>query len=160
MSPQKSKQLLLVDDDDSIRWVLNELLHDLGHHVTQAISAEEAIELLSKCNFDLVISDVRMSGKSGMELLDLCKENHPDMPIIIMTAHSDLDSAVNAYLKGAYEYLPKPFDLDEVSSIIDKALAPLDSTASNSQQTKEQNKFSIIGESAAMQDLYRAIGRL
>ncbi|WP_444995817.1 nitrogen regulation protein NR(I) [Aliikangiella sp. IMCC44359] len=160
MTQNTPKKLLLVDDDDSIRWVLNELLNDLGHHVTQAISAEEAIEQLSQQDFDLVISDVRMSGKTGMELLEKCKSECPKMPIIIMTAHSDLDSAVNAYQKGAYEYLPKPFDLDEVSTIINKALAPLDSQAGNHPKTQEQSKFSIIGESASMQDLYRAIGRL
>jgi two-component system nitrogen regulation response regulator GlnG len=155
----QQKTVLLVDDDDSIRWVLNETLDDLGLTVTQTNAADEALEILKKQSFDLIISDVRMPGTSGMELLNYCQQNFPDIPVIIMTAHSDLDSAVNAYTKGAFEYLPKPFDLDEVSEIVARALKP----KSNNDEPNESptsNRFSIIGEAPSMQNLYRAIGRL
>ncbi|TQV88871.1 nitrogen regulation protein NR(I) [Aliikangiella coralliicola] len=160
MTEAQSKDLLLVDDDESIRWVLNELLQDMGHKVTQANSAESALSVLEFHTFDLLITDVRMSGESGMELLSRCQSALPDMPVIIMTAHSDLESAVQAYQKGAFEYLPKPFDLDEVVATVNRALAPKPSVKSQQQADIKHNKFSIIGESPAMQDLYRAIGRL
>lgn len=160
MNELAPKRLLLVDDDDSIRWVLNELLQDLGHQVTQTSSAESAMSLLQRQHFDLVMSDVRMSGKSGMELLQMCQAQFPDMPVIIMTAHSDLESAVGAYQRGAFEYLPKPFDLDEVSATVRRALTPRQPILSESKVEPPPTRFSIIGESPAMQDLYRAIGRL
>jgi len=160
MNEPNSKHLLLVDDDDSIRWVLNELLQDLGHQVTQTSSAESAMSLLQQHQFDLVMSDVRMSGQSGMELLARCQQDFPDMPVIIMTAHSDLESAVGAYQRGAFEYLPKPFDLDEVSATVSRALTPKQNPQLLKTREVQQNRFSIIGESPAMQDLYRAIGRL
>lgn len=160
MSDLGSKKLLLVDDDDSIRWVLNELLVDLGHQVVQTSSSEDAISQLDNQVFDLLISDVRMQGKSGIELLSHCQEIFPDLPVIIMTAHSDLESAVQAYQKGAFEYLPKPFDLDEVVATVNRALLPRHQTIADTPEVVEQRSFSIIGESPAMQDLYRAIGRL
>jgi two-component system, NtrC family, nitrogen regulation response regulator GlnG len=152
------KKLLLVDDDDSIRWVLNELLTDMGHHVVQTESAEAAIQLLEQQAFDLVVSDVRMNGQSGMHLLAYCQLHCPQMPVVIMTAHSDLESAVSAYQSGAFEYLPKPFDLDEVAATVTRALQP--KQAQPTPTASKQNSFAIIGESQAMQDLYRAIGRL
>ncbi|MGX5172711.1 nitrogen regulation protein NR(I) [Aliikangiella sp. IMCC44653] len=158
MQENNPKKLLLVDDDDSIRWVLNELLTDLGHHVVQTESAESAIQLLEQQAFDLVVSDVRMKGQSGMHLLAHCQRHRPKMPVVIMTAHSDLESAVNAYQSGAFEYLPKPFDLDEVVATVSRALQP--KQAQPLPTSNKQNSFAIIGESQAMQDLYRAIGRL
>jgi len=154
-----NKKVLLVDDDDSIRWVLNELLVDMELQVTQTNNADDAIALLQKTKFDLLISDVRMPGKSGIELLNQCQKDFPNLPVIIMTAHSDLDSAVTAYTKGAFEYLPKPFDLDEVSEIVERALMPKQNKKDDSKITAG-NKFSIIGEAPSMQNLYRAIGRL
>lgn len=154
-----NKKVLLVDDDDSIRWVLNETLEDLGLKVTQTSAADDAIKLLQTSHYDLIISDVRMPGTSGIELLNYCQENYPDIPVVIMTAHSDLDSAVTAYSEGAFEYLPKPFDLDEVSEIVERALTPKQSEPVEP-TIKVDNKFSIIGEAPAMQNLYRAIGRL
>jgi two-component system nitrogen regulation response regulator GlnG len=154
-----NKKVLLVDDDDSIRWVLNETLEDLGLQVIQTNLADEAIKFLQNKYFDLLISDVRMPGTSGIELLNYCQQEFPDLPVVIMTAHSDLDSAVTAYTKGAFEYLPKPFDLDEVNEIVERALAPKQS-GENRTKTTPNNKFSIIGEAPSMQNLYRAIGRL
>lgn len=160
MSNTSPGKILLVDDDDSIRWVVNELLQDLGHQVEQTHSAELALERLNSQSFDLLISDVRMSGQSGIQLLNQCQQSFPDLPVIIMTAHSDLDSAVQAYQQGAFEYLPKPFDLDEVIATVDRALTPKQQSTSSGPSQKPYNKFSIIGESPAMQELYRAIGRL
>ena len=154
-----NKKVLLVDDDDSIRWVLNETLEDIGLKVSQTNSADQAIEFLAESKFDLIISDVRMPGTSGMELLQYCQLNYPELPVIIMTAHSDLDSAVNAYTKGAFEYLPKPFDLDEINNIVERALITRESETTTPKPA-EMNQFSIIGESPSMQNLYRAIGRL
>ena len=154
------KKILLVDDDDSIRWVLNELLVDLGYQVTQAVSAEQAIQLLKSSLFDLLISDVRMPGQSGMDLMAHVQQHYSGMPTIIMTAHSDLESAVQAYQKGAFEYLPKPFDLDEVAATVGRALAAISPPQNKTTSTKPAVHYSIIGESPAMQNLYRAIGRL
>jgi len=153
------KKILLVDDDDSIRWVLNELLVDMNLQVTQTNTADDAINILQSEHFDLLISDIRMPGRSGIELLDHCKKNHPNLPVIIMTAHSDLDSAVTSYTRGAFEYLPKPFELDEVVEIVERALIPKSNQSANNQEVKK-NSFSIIGEAPSMQNLYRAIGRL
>jgi len=167
MTDERAKKLLLVDDDNSIRWVLNELLTDLGHQVTQASSSEDAMQLLESQSqhpnshpFDLLISDVRMSGQSGMALLNHCQSSYPQMPVIIMTAHSDLESAVQAFQEGAFEYLPKPFDLDEVAATVNRALTPKQLQEVASKTSNKPAKFSIIGESLPMQDLYRAIGRL
>lgn len=153
------KKVLLADDDDSIRWVLNETLEDLGLIVSQVENVNQALKKLQSETFDLIISDVRMPGRSGMELLAICQEEFPDIPVIIMTAHSDLDSAVNAYTSGAFEYLPKPFDLDEVSATVERALAS-QLTNRSLEENKPSTQFSIIGEAPAMQNLYRAIGRL
>ncbi len=156
----QNKQILLVDDDESIRWVLNETLTDLGLKVVQTDSVTNAIEQLEQQSFDLLISDVRMPGASGIDLLKYCQQQHPDLPVIIMTAHSDLDSAVTAYTKGAFEYLPKPFDLDEVSDIVERALTPKMNETTSKTTSNQTNRFSIVGEAPAMQNLYRAIGRL
>jgi len=154
-----NKKVLLIDDDDSIRWVLNEALEDLKLQVIQSKDADDAINFLQSEKFDLVISDVRMPGTSGIELLSYCQENFPQLPVVIMTAHSDLDSAVTAYTKGAFEYLPKPFDLDEVNEIVERALTPKQSSDLET-PISSNSKFSIVGEAPSMQNLYRAIGRL
>jgi len=155
----QNKTVLLVDDDDSIRWVLNEALVDLGLQVVQSSNASDAQDKLQIDHFDLLVSDVKMPGASGIELLSFCQKNHPELPVVIMTAHSDLDSAVTSYSKGAFEYLPKPFDLDEVANIVSRALSQRDTTVTKNDQSTP-NKFSIIGEASSMQNLYRAIGRL
>jgi len=155
----QDKTALLVDDDDSIRWVLNEALSDLGLKVIQASNVDDAIENLRNSKFDCLISDVKMPGHSGIELLNFCQQEYPTMPVVIMTAHSDLDSAVTAYEKGAFEYLPKPFDLDEVANIVERALSR-SQVSDGKTVPSTANKFSIIGEAPSMQNLYRAIGRL
>jgi two-component system, NtrC family, nitrogen regulation response regulator GlnG len=155
-----SQKILLVDDDDNIRWILNELLLEVGYEVVQVGSAEQALDKLSHSSFDLLISDIRMPGKSGMDLLDYCQQQLNNLPVIIMTAHSDLESAVQAYQQGAFEYLPKPFELDEVIATVERALSAKQITQAQPAPPSIKSTFSIIGESPAMQDLYRAIGRL
>ena len=105
------KYIWVVDDDESIRWVLEKGLQDSGMDVQTFDSANKVIKKLETENPKLIITDIRMPGPSGIDLLDKVKELRPEIPVIIMTAHSDLDSAVESYEHGAWEYLPKPFDI-------------------------------------------------
>ncbi len=153
------KKILLVDDDKNIRRILDELLGDLGYLVTQADSSEKGLILIDENHYDLIISDIRMSGKTGIDLLKACQEKYPNIPIIIITAHADLDSAVTAYQEGAFEYLPKPFELDEVIAAVNRAFS-IEQTSQPIKTQKKTSQFTIIGEAPSMQDLYKAIGRL
>ena len=113
----------VVDDDRSIRWVLETALKREGFNVTSFASADSIVGLLHKEMPDVLLTDIRMPGKSGIELLAEIQEQFPNLPVIVMTAHSDMDSAVSAYDGGAFEYLPKPFDVDEVVSQVERAYA-------------------------------------
>lgn len=153
----------IIDDDRSIRWVLEKALSKEAFDIRTFDSAEGVMGQLAKETPDAIISDVRMPGIDGLELLEKIQANHPQVPVIIMTAHSDLDSAVSSYQSGAFEYLPKPFDLDDAVTLIKRAIA-------HSQEQKARNGASpsdmlqestqIIGEAPAMQEVFRAIGRL
>ncbi len=151
----------VVDDDSSIRWVLEKTLTSAKITCESFGDAESVIQALESNAPDVIISDIRMPGMDGLTLLNHIQENCPELPVIIMTAHSDLDAAVNAYQKGAFEYLPKPFDIDEALTLVERALV-------HSQEQKKQtnsvdhveNVPEIIGESPAMQEVFRAIGRL
>jgi len=151
--------ILIIDDDDSIRWVLSELLTDEGFKVLQAADVSAAWQLLNHDNVDLLMTDIRMPDGDGLELLQRCRQAFPNLPVIVMTAHADLESAVDAYQQGAYEYLPKPFDLDEVQATVQRALQAR-VPAPDNKPKPVTDRYQIIGESAAMQKLYRAIGRL
>ncbi len=146
----------VVDDDESIRWVLDKGLSEYGIEVETFDSANKVIKKLETENPSLILTDIKMPGKSGIDLLDEVKELRPEIPIIIMTAHSDLESAVESYEHGAWEYLPKPFDIEEAVSMVQRA------TAKESSEETETNKSKaeIIGEAAAMQEVFRAIGKL
>ena len=146
----------VVDDDESIRWVLERGLSEKGISVETFDSANKVIKKLETENPSLILTDIRMPGKSGIDLLDEVKELRPEIPIIIMTAHSDLESAVESYEHGAWEYLPKPFDIEEAVSMVQRA------TAKESPEETETNKSKaeIIGEAPAMQEVFRAIGKL
>ena len=112
----------IVDDDSSIRWVLDKALKSQQFE-TSAFS--DAHALLNKLEFeqpDIIISDIRMPNMDGMTLLSTISDQYPNIPVIIITAHSDLDSAVNAYQGGAFEYLPKPFDIDDAVTLTKRAL--------------------------------------
>lgn len=112
----RSETVWIVDDDRSIRWVLEKALQQEGMTTVSFDSADSVIGRLGRQQPDVIISDIRMPGASGLDLLAQIRELHPRLPVIIMTAHSDLDSAVASYQGGAFEYLPKPFDVDEAVS--------------------------------------------
>jgi len=115
------RNIWVVDDDESIRWVLERGLSENGIDVETFDSANKVIKKLETENPQLILTDIKMPGKSGIDLLDEVKELRPDIPIIIMTAHSDLESAVESYEHGAWEYLPKPFDIEEAISMVKRA---------------------------------------
>ena len=117
----RSETVWIVDDDRSIRWVLEKALQQEGMSTQSFDSADGVLGRLSRQQPDVIISDIRMPGSSGLELLSSIREMHPRLPVIIMTAHSDLDSAVASYQGGAFEYLPKPFDVDEAVSLVKRA---------------------------------------
>ena len=146
----------VVDDDESIRWVLERGLSENGIQVETFDSANKVIKKLETENPSLILTDIKMPGKSGIDLLDEVKELRPEIPIIIMTAHSDLKSAVESYEHGAWEYLPKPFDIEEAISMVQRATTK-DNTAI---EETDESQAEIIGEAPAMQEVFRAIGKL
>jgi len=146
----------VVDDDESIRWVLEKGLSENGIEVETFDSANKVIKKLETENPSLILTDIKMPGKSGIDLLDEVKEMRPEIPIIIMTAHSDLQSAVESYEHGAWEYLPKPFDIEEAVSMVQRATAKDNSKIDETSESKAE----IIGEAPAMQEVFRAIGKL
>lgn len=150
----------IVDDDNSIRWVLEKALSQAGFEVESFASANMMLQRLDYDEPDTIISDIRMPEMDGMELLDKLQVSHPNLPIIIMTAHSDLDSAVNAYQQGAFEYLPKPFDIDEAIALAKRAVEHSKKRSSKKKNSVEGPVSEIIGEAPAMQEVFRAIGRL
>ena len=156
-----TEQVWIVDDDSSIRWVLEKAF--VKANITNA-SFESANNLLVALDHDqpeVIISDIRMPDMDGMTLLSTINKNHPNIPVIIMTAHSDLDSAVNAYQGGAFEYLPKPFDMDEAVTLTKRALTHArEQNAKNKQKESTPLAAGLIGEAPAMQEVFRAIGRL
>jgi len=146
----------VVDDDESIRWVLEKGLTERGITVQTFDSANKVIEKLETENPQLILTDIRMPGKSGIDLLDQVKELRPEIPVIVMTAHSDLESAVESYEHGAWEYLPKPFDIEEAISMVQRATA----IDSNKDEEFSESEAEVIGEAPAMQEVFRAIGKL
>ena len=116
------KPVWIVDDDRSIRWVIEKALSREGIEFNSFASAQEALDALGAGSPEVLVSDIRMPGRSGLELLQAVKQRHPAVPVIVMTAYSDLDSAVAAFQGGAYEYLPKPFDIDQAVGLIRRAL--------------------------------------
>lgn len=150
----------IADDDDSIRWVLEKTLTQAGINNKSFVDADQLLQQIETEVPDVIISDIRMPGTDGLELLAHINTTYPELPVIITTAHSDLDSAVSSYQKGAFEYLPKPFDLDEVVAVTERALAH--SAEKNSITTPAEigSQTEIIGEAPAMQEVFRAIGRL
>ena len=156
----RSETVWIVDDDRSIRWVLEKALQQEGMTTQSFDSADGVLTRLTRQQPDVIISDIRMPGASGLDLLARIRDLYPRLPVIIMTAHSDLDSAVASYQGGAFEYLPKPFDVDEAVSLVKRA----------NQHAQEQQGLEapaalgrtpeIIGEAPAMQEVFRAIGRL
>ena len=153
----KRNLVWVVDDDESIRWVLEKCLSESGLKVETFESAHQVIKKLEKESPGAILTDIKMPGTSGLALLDQVKEIRPDIPVIIMTAHSDLESAVESYEHGAWEYLPKPFDIDEATRIVKRAITP---DEGREEEIDNQPKAEIIGEAPAMQEVFRAIGKL
>ncbi len=154
----KSNPVWIIDDDRSIRWVLEKALLREAIACMTFSSASDALRELERSQPSAVLSDIRMPGVSGLELLQALKERLPKVPVIIMTAYSDLDSAVAAFQGGAFEYLPKPFDVDQALDLVNRALAEnasRDVPASSDAPVPE-----MLGQAPAMQEVFRAIGRL
>ena len=149
----------IVDDDASIRWVLEKALGKAGLAVRSFADAESALQALQGEAPDAMITDVRMPGMDGFALLQQVHARHPQLPVIVITAHSDLDSAVTAYQGGAFEYLPKPFDIQEAISLTQRACAAAREREAGASRTVVQGS-DILGESPAMQEVFRIIGRL
>ena len=152
------KKVWVVDDDDSIRWVLDRALKKHDYETKMFSDGESVLRALEKQVPSVLITDIRMPGISGTELAKQVSQNHPELPIIIMTAHTDLDSALASYKSGAFEYLPKPFDIEEALTIIDSAVNQYGQVYEESPEAIKTG--SMIGEAPAMQEVFRAIGRL
>jgi len=153
-----TKPVWIVDDDRSIRWVLEKALAREGIAYRTFASANEMLQALQQSRPQVLISDIRMPGESGLALLSNIKQRFPEVPVIIMTAYSDLDSAVAAFQGGAFEYLPKPFDVDHAIALIRRASAESPSTGAVAPAAGESPE--MLGQAPAMQEVFRAIGRL
>lgn len=158
--PKKLPKVWIVDDDRSIRWVLEKALERADMRISSFEDADSALVQLRKDTPDVIISDIRMPGTSGLNLLDQVKDQHPDLPVIIMTAYADLGRAVAAFQGGAFEYLPKPFDVDEAVTTVQRAIRSQKQSASSAAETQPNDMSGIIGAAPAMQEVFRAIGRL
>lgn len=152
------KPIWIVDDDQSIRWVLEKALSRANLPVRSFTGPREASAALEHDSPQVLVSDIRMAGGSGLELLQMAKQRHPGLPVIIMTAFSDLDSAVAAFQGGAFEYLAKPFDVDRAVELILRAVEESLREATDDERITEEPE--ILGQASAMQDVFRAIGRL
>ena len=152
--------ICVIDDDSSIRWVLDKALHKAGLQVNDYDSADMALAAINKQEPAVIVTDIRMPGMGGLELLAQINTQYPDLPVIIMTAHSDLDSAVSAYKGGAFEYLPKPFDINEAVALVNRALEVRAQQPADKSTQQAQGVPEIIGKAPSMQEVFRAIGRL
>ena len=149
----------IVDDDQSVRWVLEKALKQADMETRSFERAEHLLDAIGEGDPDVLITDVRMPGMSGLALLERLRSSRPDLPIIVITAHSDLENAVAAYKGGAFEYLPKPFDIDEAVDLVRKAARRNGTGAAEIDQPADA-MASMIGQAPAMQEVFRSIGRL
>jgi two-component system, NtrC family, nitrogen regulation response regulator GlnG len=150
-------EVWIVDDDAGIRWVLERAMEQAGLSCRGFECASSALEALAHGRPTVLVTDIRMPGPDGLALLGQLKSDWPDLPVIVITAHSDLDSAVAAYQGGAFEYLPKPFDIDQAVELVRRAGAE---SAAVRAEPERPRLPSLIGQAASMQDVFRAIGRL
>jgi two-component system, NtrC family, nitrogen regulation response regulator GlnG len=162
VTKENMKPIWIVDDDQSIRFVLEKALMREDLPTRSFTSAKEVLTALDAASDDdgpqILVSDIRMPGTSGLDLLTRVKEKHPGLPVIIMTAFSDLDSAVSAFQGGAFEYLPKPFDLPKAIELIRRAVE--ESQREEVAEERMADAPEMLGQAPAMQDVFRAIGRL
>ncbi|WP_435104320.1 nitrogen regulation protein NR(I) [Arhodomonas sp. AD133] len=152
------ERIWIADDDRSIRWVLARALEGDGLAAEGYGSAEEVLAALDQGRPDVIVTDIRMPGMDGLTLLERLRNRAPEVPVIVITAHSDLDAAVSSYQGGAFEYLPKPFDVEEAVELVRRALAAARERAPRTAEAEPVPE--IIGEAPAMQEVFRAIGRL
>ncbi len=150
----------VVDDDQSVRWVLEKALAQAGMGSRSFDRAEHLLEAIGQGTPDVLITDIRMPGMDGIALLERLSRSCPDLPIIVITAHADLDHAVAAYQGGAFEYLPKPFDLDEAIELVRKAARKNGKAIPHSGSKETSEIPALIGKAPAMQEVFRSIGRL
>ena len=154
----KPLQVWLVDDDASIRWVLEKALKGSGMAAKCFDQADNVLMALRSDAPDVLMTDIRMPGRSGLDLLKEIQASRPGLPVIVMTAHSDLDAAVAAYQGGAFEYLPKPFDIDKAVDLVRRAAQQ--ATVSIDVEAARRSIPELLGQAAAMQQVFRAVGRL
>ncbi len=148
-----------MDDDPSLRWVMGEALRQAGHVPRDFNSTEELLAALKEASPDVLITDIHLPGEDGLDLLHQLRTTHPRLPVVVVTAHSDLQTAVAAYQGGAFEYLAKPFDVDEFTAVVARALQS-STSPEITRATGIRSVETLIGEAPAMQMVYRTIGRL
>ena len=150
----------IIDDDPSIRWVLEKALQKAGLETESFADADAALQRDRSEMPDVVLTDLRMPGTQGFAFLDTMQKRHPALPVIVMTAHSDLENAVTAFAGGAFEYLAKPFDLADAVELVQRALRRRLGDTAESVEDDSKLDAEIVGQAPAMQGVYRAIGRL
>jgi len=153
-------EVWVIDDDRSIRWVLEKALMQEGMDVTGFSSGAGVLARLAQHRPDAIMSDIRMPEVNGLDLLKSISEDFPGVPVIIMTAYSDLDSTVAAYQGGAFDYLPKPFDVDDAVDLVRRAVGHGRGASAEITPANDSLEREIIGSAPAMQEVFRAIGRL
>jgi two-component system nitrogen regulation response regulator GlnG len=160
MAPER---ILIVDDEESVRWVLKKALEKEGLEAVLAKDAVEAFSRLQDGNIAAVLMDIRMPGMSGLDALEKIRNEGRNIPVIIMTAQSTMQNAIEAMRRGAYDYITKPFDLDEVSILVKKALdvrhlsEEVDTLRA---EVREKYEGGLVGSTSAMQEIYKTIGRV
>ena len=160
MSANSELEVWVVDDDQSVRWVLEKALRQAGMRTRSFERGEHLLDAIEKETPDVLITDVRMPGMDGLALLDRLSRICPDLPVIVVTAHSDLENAVAAYQGGAFEYLPKPFDIDEAIELVSKAARQHGHVLHRDPADNIPSIPSLLGQAPAMQEVFRSIGRL
>ena len=158
----RSKKVWIADDDESIRFILEKGLMDAGFNVNVFEDGNEVVNQLDIDKPHVLLTDLKMPGRDGMDLLDTFKNEYPNIPVIMMTAHSDLDTTVEAFENGAWDYIAKPFDLNGAIEKISKALTEQkkNSKVSKSGDEIDLKSGKLIGKSNVMQDLFNSIGKL
>jgi len=146
----------IIDDEESIRTICTSALEDL-FKIEAFSSASQALLALNSSKPDLIITDIKMPGMSGLEFLNKVSEKYPDLPTIIITAHANMDNALSAYKGGAFEYLTKPFDINEIRKLVIKATK---TKKANLQESLEESKSNIVGKAESMQEVFKAIGKI
>jgi len=160
MSKKEIKKVFVIDDDKSIRWILEKAFTKAGYDVNCYENTENIKKNIIKYAPNIIVSDIRMPGESGLEMLENVRREFPKIPIIIMTAFSDLESTVSSLQKGAYDYITKPFDIKEMISSVEKSLKNKISLESKTKSYLSRKTSKIIGSSESMQDIYKAIGKI